>query len=85
MVTLALVLTALLFGIVTFAVGDMAGEKSASGEKIIRPPFMLAQLMPVCLSGANRHAIWYRQCKAGRGGDDHLCSAADYPSDHSGD
>ena len=61
MVTLALVLTALLFCIVIgLPFGDMAGYRSASGENYSSTAPGAMQTASVCLSGANRHAIWYR-------------------------
>lgn len=83
MVTTALVLTALLFCIVIGLPLGIWLARSPRAAKIIRPLLDAMQTTPafvylvpiVMLFGIGN---------VPRGGDDHLCAAADYPSDDSG-
>ncbi|STD21858.1 glycine betaine transporter membrane protein [Enterobacter asburiae] len=85
MITLALVLTALLFCIVIGLPMGIWLARSPRAAKIIRPLLDAMQTTPAfVLSGAYRDAVRYRQ-RAGRGGDHYLRPAADYSSDHFGD
>ena len=82
MVTLALVLTALLFCMIIGLPLGIWLARSPRAAKIIRPLLDAMQTTPAFVyTGADRDAVRHRQ-RARRGGDDYLRPAADRPSDH---
>ncbi|VTP76282.1 Glycine betaine/L-proline transport system permease protein proW [Leclercia adecarboxylata] len=85
MITLALVLTALLFCVVIgLPMGIWLARSPRAAKNYPAAAGCDADYPGVCLSGADCDAVWHRQ-RAGRGGDHYLRPAAYCASDHSGD